>query len=187
MERLRKKVYFIRAGDRVKVGVSWNPDQRLDDLRKHNPDVELLGSVDGAFDVERAFHRKLEEHALGNEWFRWCDEVSWVIASAIQMSTSGHLDPTDNGGVRGTVADVQPTATEKVNERRLRRAALRKGLHLRKSNRLDPLDFEFGKWWVVRPPADRPELWRWQGRTLTAADGITLEEVAAFVEAYDGK
>jgi hypothetical protein len=33
---------------------------------------------------------------------------------------------------------MQPTAEEKVRERRLRRAALRKGVHPRKSNILDP-------------------------------------------------
>jgi hypothetical protein len=79
---------------------------------------------------------------------------------------------------------MQPTAAEKVIERRARRAALRKGLHLRKSCKLDPDDPEFGRWWVVAPPEDRPELWRWLGRELTPRDGVTLEEVVAFVEGY---
>lgn len=90
-------------------------------------------------------------------------------------------------GVPGVPSGVvQPTAAEKVHERRLRRAAARKGLHLRKSKVLDPDDFDFGRWWVVAPPAGRPELWRWQGRTLTARDGVSLEEAAAFVEAFEG-
>jgi hypothetical protein len=83
---------------------------------------------------------------------------------------------------RYTSEAVQPTAEEKVRERWLRRAALRKGLHLRKSNKLDPDHPEFGKWWVVAPPKDRPELWRWLGRELTPWDGVTLEQAAAFVE-----
>ena len=37
---------------------------------------------------------------------------------------------------------------------------------------------------LAEPPADRPELWRWQGRTLTGRDGISLEEAASFVEVY---
>jgi hypothetical protein len=79
---------------------------------------------------------------------------------------------------------VQPTAAEKVQERRLRRVAHRKGLYLRKSRRLDPDDSEFQKWWVVAPTGDRPELWPWLGRDLTPRDGITFEEAAAFVAAY---
>ena len=77
---------------------------------------------------------------------------------------------------------MQPTAAEKVQERRLRRAALRKGLHLRKSCMLDPDHPEFGKWWVVTTPSRYPEAWRSLGRELTHRDGITFEEAAAFVE-----
>ena len=79
---------------------------------------------------------------------------------------------------------MQPTAAEKVQERRLRRAALRKGLHLRKSCVLDPDHPEFGKWWVVTTPARYPEAWRSLGRELTPRDGLTLAEVEEFVEAY---
>lgn len=85
----------------------------------------------------------------------------------------------------GTVRVVQISSEEKVHERRLRRAALRKGLHLPKSCRLDPDDPEFGRWWVVTTPAKYPEEWRSLGRELTHRDGITLEEAAAFVEGYD--
>ncbi len=82
---------------------------------------------------------------------------------------------------------MQPTATEKVHERRLRRTALRKGLHLRKSNKLDPGHPEFDKWWVVATPLRYPEEWRSLGRVLTHRDGIKLAEAAAFVERYDGQ
>ena len=82
---------------------------------------------------------------------------------------------------------VEPSAEEKVRERRLRRAALRKGLHLKKSRILDPDHPEFGRWWVVTTPAKYPDSWRWLGRELTPRDGVTLEEAAAFVEAYDGE
>lgn len=99
------------------------------------------------------------------------------------------LRSTVGSGVRryrlGTVLVVQPTATEKVHERRLRRSALRKGLHLRKSNILDPDHPEFQRWWVVTTPAKYPEAWRSLGRVLTHRDGITLQEAAAFVEGYD--
>lgn len=73
-----------------------------------------------------------------------------------------------------------------MHERRLRRAALRKGLHLKKSCMLDPDHPEFGKWWGVAPPKDRPELWRWLGQELTHRDGVTLDEAAKFVATYGG-
>jgi len=64
-----------------------------------------------------------------------------------------------------------------VRERRLRRAALRKGLHLRKSRMLDPDDSEFGMWWAVASPVDHPQDWGWLGRELTPRGGIAFEEV----------
>ncbi len=81
---------------------------------------------------------------------------------------------------------MQPSADEKVRERWLRRAAARKGLRLRKSRRLHPDDYEHQKWWVIRVPAGKPELWQWWGTDLTACDGVTLVEAEAFVEAYQG-
>lgn len=81
---------------------------------------------------------------------------------------------------------MQPTAEEKVCERRIRRAAACKGVHLRKSCVLDAGHPEFQRWWVVATPAKYPEAWRSLGRELTHRDGITLEEAAAFVAAYDG-
>jgi hypothetical protein len=81
---------------------------------------------------------------------------------------------------------VQPTAGEKVRERRLRRAALRKGLHLRKSCMLDADHPEFQRSWVVTTPVRYPEAWRSLGRVLTPRDGVTLDEAAAFVAKYDG-
>ncbi len=71
-----------------------------------------------------------------------------------------------------------------MHERRLRRAALRKGLHLTKSCKLDPDHPEFGRWWVVTTPANYPDVWRSLGQVLTPRDRITLE-AAAFVEATD--
>ncbi|MBW0010521.1 MAG: hypothetical protein JO063_10465 [Pseudonocardiales bacterium] len=82
---------------------------------------------------------------------------------------------------------MQPTPEEKVRERRLRRAALRKGLHLRKSRMLDPDDSEFGMWWVVASPVDHPQDWRWLGRELTSRGGITFDEVGVFVAAYGSR
>jgi hypothetical protein len=103
LESLVKQTYFIRAGDRVKVGVSWNPAQRLEEIRKHNPDAELLGSVVGAFDVEHAFHRRLEDYAEGNEWFRWTDEVFGIVAEAMQNPPGSILHP-DEIDPRGVAA-----------------------------------------------------------------------------------
>jgi hypothetical protein len=57
---------------------------------------------------------------------------------------------------------------------------------LRKSRRLHPDDYEYQKWWVVRVPAEKPELWQWWGTDLTSRDGIELVEAEAFVEAYRG-
>lgn len=42
------------------------------------------------------------------------------------------------------------------------------------------------QWWVVTILTKYPDAWRSLGRELTHRDGITLEEAAEFVAAYDG-
>lgn len=59
-------VYFIRFGDRVKVGYTTNPDSRLRDL----PHEEVIGIVPGTRADEQAWHRLLADFHVVGEWFR---------------------------------------------------------------------------------------------------------------------
>jgi hypothetical protein len=64
-------VYFIRGGDRIKIGMSGNARQRFDALRTSSPvELEFLGLVAGAYVEERTLHQRFAEFRTHGEWFK---------------------------------------------------------------------------------------------------------------------
>ena len=60
-------VYYLRVGDRVKIGTSRNLEQRI---RSYPPGSELLATEPGGFDVERKRCRQFTRYLVGGqEWF----------------------------------------------------------------------------------------------------------------------
>lgn len=63
-------IYFVLAGDAVKIGYSLDPEKRLQHIRVGNPEeAVLLGKIDGTPRTERALHWKLRQYRLRGEWF----------------------------------------------------------------------------------------------------------------------
>lgn len=64
-------VYFIRAGQAIKIGVSGNVRDRLSALQIGHPDkLELMGSIAGTVVTEAAIHTAFAPDRLRGEWFR---------------------------------------------------------------------------------------------------------------------
>jgi len=67
----RGSVYFLRAGERIKIGFATNVARRVRDIRAHLPDEpELVLTMYGSMGLERALHARFASLALRNEWFR---------------------------------------------------------------------------------------------------------------------
>lgn len=65
-------IYFIEAVgiDRVKIGTSINPEQRLLKLTHYMPcDVRLMKVVEGGYREEHALHHRFRDHRVKGEWF----------------------------------------------------------------------------------------------------------------------
>lgn len=63
-------VYFIRNGNRMKIGTTVELKRRIRTLALRPENVTLL--VDGDQRRERAFHKQFAEHRIGNtEWFAY--------------------------------------------------------------------------------------------------------------------
>ncbi|MGC9540189.1 GIY-YIG nuclease family protein [Streptomyces sp. UG1] len=61
-------VYFLRNGDRVKIGTSTNLRHRIETLSLRRPDLILV--VEGDRNIERAFHDRFAPQRVGfTEWF----------------------------------------------------------------------------------------------------------------------
>jgi len=70
-------VYYLRYGDRVKIGTTANPRQRLAAIW-HD---EVLAFERGDRTLERRRHAQFAEDRLGGEWFRLSPAVRDHVAS----------------------------------------------------------------------------------------------------------
>lgn len=68
-------VYFIRFGDRVKIGWTSNLTQRMADL----PHDEILGTVPGSMKDEKRAHAAWKHLRITGEWFHASPELlDWI-------------------------------------------------------------------------------------------------------------
>lgn len=77
-------VYFIRLGDRVKIGFSEVPASQLKNL----PHEEVIGIVPGTREDEQTWHRLLADFRVTGEWFRAEPEVLAALAAVVTAQAS---------------------------------------------------------------------------------------------------
>lgn len=71
-------VYFVRGGDRIKIGFSQLPVEmgRLQALQTGSPvELELVGQRPGTKLTERALHKLFAEDRVHGEWFEISDDL----------------------------------------------------------------------------------------------------------------
>ena len=65
------RVYFMRAGDSIKIGVSQNVTQRVREIRTANSsDIHLIGALVGGRHLEGILHHRFRKHHIRGEWFK---------------------------------------------------------------------------------------------------------------------
>lgn len=81
------KVYFITAGDVVKIGVSRQPNKRLRQLQSSSSKkLTLAACCFGGFAMEKSLHKRFASHRLQGEWFMLTDEIKRLIdATGIEI------------------------------------------------------------------------------------------------------
>jgi hypothetical protein len=74
-------VYFIKDGDKVKIGHSVHPTVRMKNLTTHSK-LELLGILAGGRKRELALHDKFDKYRIEGtrEWFKLVPEIIKYIA-----------------------------------------------------------------------------------------------------------
>jgi hypothetical protein len=73
-------LYFVGAGNAVKIGRTTNFGVRLRHIQAHNHEnVECLAVLKGQGWRERDLHRRFRDHHLRGEWFERCPEIEAEI------------------------------------------------------------------------------------------------------------
>jgi hypothetical protein len=85
MANKRKFLYFIKVGDKVKVGTSSDVNKRMKQIQTGNPDkVEKLAEFEGFAEKESGIHKELSDIHVRGEWFKFGDKIKWVIDTLTQ-------------------------------------------------------------------------------------------------------
>lgn len=79
-------IYFMRAGDFVKIGHSINPRRRLQHLTMASPhELGLEACHPGTKKDERALHQLLAAHRHKGEWFACCPQIDNIIKNGLPL------------------------------------------------------------------------------------------------------
>lgn len=77
---VRDSLYFLRSGDRVKIGRAKDPEYRLMVLRSHIPyETEILAILPGAGNLEKRIHKLLQPYKIKGEWFEYNEEIQNLL------------------------------------------------------------------------------------------------------------
>lgn len=81
-------VYAMLSCDRVKIGYTERPKQRLSEANTMSPfPVDLLRCDEGSINDERRLHKKFADLRLHGEWFAFCGPVKmWAQGMENQIN-----------------------------------------------------------------------------------------------------
>jgi hypothetical protein len=90
-------VYFVQNGDRIKIGHSVDPGQRVLSLSLRLSDI--LGVIEGNQRFERHLHQMFADYRIGDtEWFHDCQALREYIDQYAEVFHYRH--PSRQGGAR---------------------------------------------------------------------------------------
>ncbi|HEY9417862.1 MAG TPA: GIY-YIG nuclease family protein [Pseudonocardia sp.] len=76
-------VYFLRNGERIKIGTTAHLAARITSLSLRQADVLL--ALDGGRELEAQLHRRFHEHRIGGtEWFNFSDEIKNFLRAHLE-------------------------------------------------------------------------------------------------------
>lgn len=81
-DRMDGWVYFIRAGDAIKIGFSAQPKRRILDLQtSHHVELELLAWVPTNILTEREAHQRFGHLLIRGEWYQAGSDLMEFIST----------------------------------------------------------------------------------------------------------
>ncbi|WDZ77915.1 GIY-YIG nuclease family protein [Ensifer adhaerens] len=82
-------VYFLWAGDAVKIGFSVNPLRRLTSLETGvSAPIARIAVVPGTLADERRLHNRFHRQRSHGEWFRATKELNRIVMDMIELGTA---------------------------------------------------------------------------------------------------
>jgi hypothetical protein len=81
-------VYFLQAGNRIKIGHAKSVSQRMLFYKTHNHEnLRLLAVIEGSRPLEASLHKRFQNDRVQGEWFRSSPELLQYIGT-LPLSSS---------------------------------------------------------------------------------------------------
>lgn len=91
--RVLSHVYFVRVGERIKIGVSRNAISRVQEIAGHLPyGISHVLIVPGTRQDERRLHERFRRYRTRGEWFRACAALQLTITRCAAAGAVIHDD-----------------------------------------------------------------------------------------------
>jgi excisionase family DNA binding protein len=76
-----QQVYFALSpsAGQVKIGVSTNPPNRINEMLVARPDIELLVTISGGRELEKQLHRRFRDFHIAQEWFEYANQIQCFV------------------------------------------------------------------------------------------------------------
>lgn len=84
----RKSLYLMSTPSGYKIGISKDPNRRLHEILRHQPNAELVAvskpvKTRRAMEIEKQFHDALSPRQIVGEWFRLSEEEANKVHALI--------------------------------------------------------------------------------------------------------
>ena len=77
-------IYFLKANDRIKIGYSHDPSDRIPSIQTSSPyELEVLLIIETNQDEERELHARFRDLRRSGEWFQFDEPIRNYIESNI--------------------------------------------------------------------------------------------------------
>jgi DNA-binding XRE family transcriptional regulator len=84
-------IYFIKAGDKVKIGYGGEVHRRIESLQTASPErLTVLGIMQGEQADELALHARFAQYRLRGEWFTLSADIAAFVASTCHLPPQHH-------------------------------------------------------------------------------------------------
>jgi len=77
-------IYFLKASDRIKIGYSHDPSNRISAIQTNSPyTLEVLLVIDGTRDDEQELHARFRDFRRSGDWFLFDEPIRSYIESNV--------------------------------------------------------------------------------------------------------
>ncbi len=110
-------VYFVAGGGLVKIGVANDPLGRLGELMVGSPiRLELLATVPGGRELEKALHSILESERSHGEWFHLTPRIQLLIDTARTRTHEDVMARIDEYDLRALKLGLEPELIHRLRD-----------------------------------------------------------------------